>query len=95
MTCFSGMEILVEKLRLCDKIKKHIHFLMMHRWARNAFVMMAMLDYPYPTDFMGSLPGNPVKVRSFLPVLAIQSPVLPLALPAIILLCHIIQIYSI
>lgn len=33
-------------------------------WVSNAIIYMAMVDYPYPTTFLGPMPGYPVSVAS-------------------------------
>ena len=47
-------------MHTCNEIKES-DFAHMLGWARNAMVLQAMLDYPYPTDFMAPLPGYPIK----------------------------------
>ena len=45
----------------CQQITKenYSHLL---EWIRNAFTILAMMNYPYPTNFLAPLPGHPVKV---------------------------------
>ncbi|GFO09606.1 dipeptidyl peptidase 2 [Plakobranchus ocellatus] len=57
-----GLDQMVKKMRLCSPIQHDFEFRKMQMWARNAFVYLAMLDYPYPTEFLGKLPANPVNV---------------------------------
>ncbi|CAH8635802.1 unnamed protein product [Heterobilharzia americana] len=57
-----GYKQLSEQLRLCHPITNDFEFYWVLKWARNAFVMMAMLDYPYKASFMASLPAYPVNI---------------------------------
>lgn len=50
---------ITETMRTCQAIDEN-NFQHLLGWARNAMVLQAMLDYPYPTDFMAPLPGFPI-----------------------------------
>ncbi|PAA80754.1 hypothetical protein BOX15_Mlig022232g3 [Macrostomum lignano] len=56
----SGMQQVSKAFNLCKPIQNQTDVRQLYGWARNAFVLMAMGDYPYPTEFMAPLPAWPV-----------------------------------
>ncbi|XP_037115390.1 dipeptidyl peptidase 2 isoform X1 [Syngnathus acus] len=47
---------------LCKRPSSAQDIHQLNGFLRNAFTLMAMLDYPYSTQFMDKMPANPVKV---------------------------------
>lgn len=55
-------KVIQEKFSLCKAPSSPQDIHQLNGLLRNAFTLMAMLDYPYSTHFMGNMPANPVKV---------------------------------
>ena len=51
---------LSSKFQLCKPISDPAGYRHLLLWARNAFTIMAMVDYPYAASFLGPLPAWPV-----------------------------------
>jgi len=55
-----NMDLISRVFRLCHPISSAKDFRHLLLFIRNAFTLLAMMDYPYPTSFMVPLPGHPV-----------------------------------
>nr|XP_008122266.1 PREDICTED: dipeptidyl peptidase 2 [Anolis carolinensis] len=71
-------EEISRRMSTCEKLSSKEDIYQLFEFSRNAFTMIAMMDYPYKTDFMGHFPANPVKVGCEL-MLANKDPVRGLA----------------
>lgn len=57
-----GFDMISKTFRLCNRLTSSADYDHLLRWARNAFVLAAMMDYPYPASFMSNFPAFPVNV---------------------------------
>ncbi|XP_031567886.1 dipeptidyl peptidase 2-like [Actinia tenebrosa] len=55
-----GLPVISEAFKLCKPLTSVDQINHLIGWIRNAFTIMAMCDYPYPTSFLAPLPANPV-----------------------------------
>ncbi|EMP29991.1 Dipeptidyl peptidase 2 [Chelonia mydas] len=55
-------DIISSEMSICKRVSSKEDVYQLFEFARSAFIIMAMMDYPYKTDFMGHFPAYPVKV---------------------------------
>lgn len=57
----SGKTFLTDTFQLCSPIKTSDDVDELKAWLQDTYVDLAMVDYPYPSNFLAPLPGWPVK----------------------------------
>lgn len=58
-----GPEWLSETFKLCTPITNSTGVDILKEYLNELYTNLAMMNYPYPTDFIGHLPGFPVNVN--------------------------------
>ena len=59
---FTDVKLLTKTFNPCVDMVNSADIDRLSFYAKGAFATLAMVDYPYPTDFITPLPGNPVKL---------------------------------
>lgn len=54
----NGLTHLAETFNLCQKLKKTVD---LYDWLESAYSYLAMVNYPYPSEFLMTLPGHPIR----------------------------------
>jgi len=62
----AGKSWLSTNWKLCKPLKKDDDVKDLKSWLSNAYTNLAMINYPYPSDFLAPVPANPVAVSGIL-----------------------------
>lgn len=57
-----GKSWLSKKWKLCSPLSENSDVTVLKNWVSELLVNLAMVNYPYPANFLAPLPGNPIKV---------------------------------
>lgn len=61
-----GKTWLSNEWKLCSPLLNNNDVSLLKDWISDVLVNLAMVNYPYPANFLAPLPGNPVKVNAIL-----------------------------
>ncbi|XP_050442456.1 lysosomal Pro-X carboxypeptidase-like [Adelges cooleyi] len=56
-----GKKWLSDSWKLCQPLQETSDVIKLKLWAWEVYVSLAMVNYPYPADFLAPLPGNPIR----------------------------------
>ena len=59
-----GYQFLTENFKLCDPMQDKYDLDPLYSTLQEMFTDLAMVDYPYPADFLAPLPAWPVQVTN-------------------------------